>query len=165
MLTLYSIGHSRHAADHFVSLLRAAEVTLLVDVRSHPASRWAPQFGKEPLAQLLNAQGIRYEFLGRELGGRPRGAEYYAADGALDCVRRAASAEFQAGIARLQELARSSRTVMLCAEEDPAQCHRRRLITPVLVRAGARVEHLRGDGRVEVDEHLAPAGAQLGLFA
>jgi uncharacterized protein (DUF488 family) len=164
MLTLYSIGHSRHAADHFVSLLRAASITLLADVRSHPASRWAPQFGKAPLEQLLSACGIGYEFLGRELGGRPRGAEYYAADGALDCVLRAESAEFQAGIARLQELSRRARVVLLCAEEDPAHCHRRRLITPALVRGGARVEHLRGDGRVEVDEHLTPAAAQLGLF-
>jgi hypothetical protein len=46
MTTIYSIGHSRHAAEHFVALLRAPEIALLVDVRSHPASKWAPQFGK-----------------------------------------------------------------------------------------------------------------------
>jgi uncharacterized protein (DUF488 family) len=161
-ITLYSVGHSRHTAERFTALLHAAGIQLLADVRSQPASRWVPHFAKAALQKLLQAQGIGYEFLGRELGGRPSGAEYHAADGTLDYARRAESAEFQAGIARLLELAQQRRTVMLCAEEDPAHCHRQRLITPALLRAGANVQHLRGDGRVE------PAGCeartQLGLF-
>jgi hypothetical protein len=44
MMTIYSIGHSRHAAEHFVALQRAQEIALLVDVRSHPASKWATRF-------------------------------------------------------------------------------------------------------------------------
>jgi len=30
MTTIYSIGHSRHAADDFLALLRAQEIALLV---------------------------------------------------------------------------------------------------------------------------------------
>lgn len=164
MLTVYSLGHSRHSAEHFLSLLRAADIALLVDVRSHPASKGSPHFAKLPLQQLLHGQGIGYEFLGRELGGRPGGREFYAADGAVDYPRRAASPEFRGGISRLLQLARGQRTVMLCAEEDPAHCHRQRLITPALARAGAQVLHLRADGRVEHAETLRETPAQLGLF-
>ncbi|MEY4550224.1 MAG: hypothetical protein RL685_6419 [Pseudomonadota bacterium] len=162
--TIYSIGHSRHPAESFEALLRGRGVELLADVRSHPASKWAPHFGKVALEQQLRAQGIGYEFLGRELGGRPQGAQYYGPDGALDYARRAEAADFQAGIQRLLALAQALLTVMLCAEEDPTQCHRRRLITPALSRAGVRVVHIRGDGRLEPEGISGPASAQLGLF-
>jgi uncharacterized protein (DUF488 family) len=162
--TIYSIGHSRHPAESFAALLREQGVALLADVRSQPASKWAPHFAKAALEQQLRAQGIGYEFLGRELGGRPQGAQYYGPDGALDYARRAEAADFQAGLLRLLALAQARRTVMLCAEEDPTHCHRRRLITPALSRAGVSVVHIRGDGRLEPEGTSGLASPQLGLF-
>jgi uncharacterized protein (DUF488 family) len=162
--TVYSIGHSRHPAPQLLGLLLDREIVLLADVRSHPASKWAPQFGKAVLEQALRAQGIGYEFLGRELGGRPQGAQYYGPDGTVDYQLRAEAAEFQAGIRRLLALAQVRRTVLLCAEEDPTHCHRRRLITPALLRAGANVVHIRGDGRLEPERSSGPASPQLSLF-
>lgn len=157
-MTIYTVGHSRHEPDQFVSLVRTHGIVRIADVRSHPVSRWAPQFGKAALAAMLERAGIDYVFLGRELGGRPDGAEYYRDDDTLDVARRAGAADFLAGIARITALGRDQRTAMLCAEEDPAHCHRRRLVAPVLQRAGVRVVHIRGDGRLE------PDGGQLDLF-
>lgn len=161
---LYSIGHSRHSAAHFLSLLRGAEITMLADVRSQPVSRWAPHFARPALEQLLQSHGIGYAFLGRELGGRPRGADYYTADGAVRYVLLAQSVEFQAGIGRLVALAQRHDTVMLCAEENPEWCHRRRLITPALASTGVSVVHIRGDGRLEPEAVAHASPAQLGLF-
>jgi uncharacterized protein (DUF488 family) len=146
---IFTIGHGRHPADHFADLLLAHRITLLADVRSHPVSRWAPQFNRAALTQSLLAHGITYTFLGRELGGRPKGEAFYRPDGTLDPDRRAAAPEFQDGIAQLLELARAHRTVVLCAEEDPTRCHRSTLIAPALRHVGVEVTHLRGDGRVE----------------
>src|SRR5687768_5701318 len=156
MTTIYSIGHTRHAADDFLALLRAQEIALLVDVRSHHASKWAPQFGKAALAQTFASHAIEYLFLGRELGGRPEGAEYYSSGGAVDYDRRAQAPDFKAGIERLVALARERRTAIMCAEEDPARCHRRLLVTPALKRAGVTVVHLRGDGRLEPEDAATP---------
>jgi uncharacterized protein (DUF488 family) len=78
-------------------------------------------------------------------------------------ARRAQPADFLAGLERSIELARERRTVILCAEEDPSHCHRRRLVTPALQRAGVTVLHIRGDGRLEPDAGAA-SPAQLGLF-
>jgi uncharacterized protein (DUF488 family) len=164
MTTIYSIGHSRHAAEHFVALLREQEIALLVDVRSHPASKWAPQFGKAALAQTLANHAIEYVFLGRELGGRPDGAEYYRSDGSVDYERRAQAPDFNAGVERLVTLARERRTAFMCAEEDPARCHRRLLVTPALKRASITVVHVRGDGRLEPEDATPPSSPQLGLF-
>jgi len=164
MTTIFTVGHSRHTAQHFTSLLRAHEIERLVDVRSHPASRWAPQFGKAALAQTLATHAIEYVFFGRELGGRPDGAELYRADGAVDYARRAAAPDFKAGIERLVELGRERATVILCAEEDPGRCHRRLLVAPALRSAGVTVVHIRGDGRLEPDDVALAASPQLGLF-
>lgn len=164
MTTIYTIGHSRHSAEHFAGLLRAKEIALLVDVRSHPASKWAPQFGKAALAQMLVARAIDYVFLGRELGGRPEGAEFYGQEGAVDYARRREAPEFKAGIERLIELAHERRRAILCAEEDPGRCHRRLLITPALESAGVTVVHVRGDGRLEPEDAALPPSPQLGLF-
>jgi len=161
---VYSLGHSRHPAEHFSELLRGHAIQRLADVRSHPSSKWSPQFAQAALSAQLRVCGIDYVFLGRELGGRPDGAQFYTADGHVDYPRRAQAADFLAGIERLLELARERRTVLLCAEEDPSHCHRRRLVTPVLQRAGLSVVHIRGDGRLEPDTGAAGA-AQLGLFA
>lgn len=149
MTTVYTIGHSRHSAERFAALLQAQAIELLVDVRSNPASRWAPHFGKAALEKLLGAHAIAYQFLGRELGGRPAGSEFYAPGGGLDHARRAQAPDFKAGIERLALAAREQRTVILCAEESPAHCHRRLLVTPPLLELGIDVVHLRGDGRVE----------------
>jgi len=164
MTTIFTIGHSRHSAERFAELLRAQAIALLADVRTHPVSKWAPHFAKAALARMLATHAIDYEFLGRQLGGRPEGTEFYGPDGGVDYARRAEAPDFKAGIERLLDLARERRTAILCAEEDPARCHRRLLVAPALRRAGVNVVHIRGDRRLEPDDGPAVASPQLGLF-
>jgi uncharacterized protein (DUF488 family) len=163
--TCYTLGHSRHTAEHFVTLLRAHAIERLVDVRSQPYSKWAPHFDTSALAQLLDANGIDYVFLGRQLGGRPEGRAFYRDDGTVDYALRRAAPEFTDGIQRLVALAQERQTTILCAEEDPASCHRRLLVAPALVRTGAAIVHVRGDGRLEPERDLSPPETrQLDLF-
>jgi uncharacterized protein (DUF488 family) len=68
--TVYSIGHSNHAIDAFIALLKSNAITALADVRSAPYSRFSPQFNKNNLEASLQEYGIKYVFLGRELGAR-----------------------------------------------------------------------------------------------
>ena len=144
MGTVYTIGHSSHSAELFLGLLAAHAIQVLVDVRSAPYSRYTPQFDRELLQRALNQGGIRYLFLGRELGGRPANKEYYDADG-----------QFVAGIARLERGMAEFRIALMCGEEDPAHCHRRLLVTRVLMERGHEVLHIRGDGSVMSDEDVA----------
>lgn len=162
MTALFTIGHSRHTAAHFLWLLATHGIKQLVDVRSHPRSKWAPQFDAADLLQLLLARGIHYTSLGEQLGGRPAGREFYRTDGSVDYALRSKAADFVDGISHLVALAQRSPVVILCAEEDPSHCHRRRLVAPALAALGMRVVHVRGDGRVE--NEAAPAPTQLGLF-
>ena len=66
---VFTIGYSTHSLDAFVMLLQHHGVTALADVRTTPYGRANPQFNRQTLERDLMARGIKYVFLGRELGG------------------------------------------------------------------------------------------------
>lgn len=151
MPTLLTVGHSNHSLEGFLDLVRSARVEVLVDVRSHPYSRFAPQFNRDPLAAAVRAADVKYVFLGRELGGRPDGDEYYDEEGHVLYGRVARSALFNSGLQRLERGLRSHRVAVMCSEEDPTDCHRRLLVARVLLDRGVAVLHVRGDGRLQTE--------------
>ena len=99
---LYSIGHSNHALETFLELLRQHRIEVLVDARSHPYSKFAPHFDAHSLKQAVIGAGMKYLFMGKELGGRPDGDEFYDAEGHVLYWRVAESHLFLDGIARLE---------------------------------------------------------------
>jgi uncharacterized protein (DUF488 family) len=165
---VFTIGHSNHTVDHFLGLLKSQGVQVVVDARSQPYSKYATQFDHDALKAALQDAGIRYLYLGRELGGRPEGDEFYDDEGHVLYDRVAATGLFQEGLSRLERGIREYKVAMLCAEENPAACHRRLLVGRVLLERGIRVEHIRGDGRIQTEEEVAaeadPNQDQLQLF-
>jgi uncharacterized protein (DUF488 family) len=152
MHELFSIGHSNHPLPRFLALLARHGIELLCDVRSTPYSRFNPQFNREPLQAALEAGGVGYLCLGESLGGKPREPGYPAGDAARFAVI-AASDRFRAGMDRLVEESRARRTAVMCAEKDPARCHRGHLICPNLP-DGVAVRHILADGSLTA--HLKP---------
>lgn len=154
MITIYTIGHSNHETADFLALLHQHGIELVADVRSSPYSRYVRQANRETLARTLEAAGIAYRWMGAHLGGKPEGtiADY-------DELRT--SPVFQQGIADLLALAVEHRTAIMCSEGDHRQCHRHKLITPVLLDRDIHVLHIQPDGNL-VDEDKEPR--QLGLF-
>ena len=67
---LYTIGYSCFTVDEFCEALKKNEITALVDVRSQPFSKYKPEFNKDNLTLVLKNSGIKYVFLGKELGAR-----------------------------------------------------------------------------------------------
>ena len=159
--TVWTIGHSNHTLDRFLDLLQQHRITLLVDVRSSPYSRYASQFNKEAIRQALQDRAVEYLFLGDLLGGRAEGGQFYDTQGYVLYDRLAQSPRFQRGIGRLLQAGGNSRPALMCGEEDPADCHRRLLIGRVLLGRGQCAHgrlglvHIRGDGRVQSEEEVA----------
>jgi len=147
-VTIFTIGHSSHPAPRFAALLREHGVQVLADIRSQPASRFAPQFNRAAMAGWLADAGVAYRWLGAALGGRPRDAAVYDADGRPDYAKCAARSDFLAGIAELLSLAAGRPTAIMCAEREPLRCHRMHLVTPALVARGAVVRHILADGAI-----------------
>ncbi len=165
-LTFWTLGHSAAEVDDLFRLMAVPGVDVLVDVRSIPYSQHAPQANREVLDAAARRHGVRYVFLGAELGGRPADESMLLPNGKPDYERMAAAEWFQRGLAELRRLAESARVCILCSEEDPARCHRGLLIAEALVRGGDHVQHLRHDGGVEshADMTRRRTGGQLSLF-
>jgi uncharacterized protein (DUF488 family) len=161
-LLIHTVGHSDHTTAAFVDLLRDHGIALVVDVRSQPYSRWAPQFNRETLARDLEDAGIAYRFMGDALGGRPTDpALYDPGQETPDYQRVEQAPAYQAGIDQLLELARAQRVAVMCGEGDHRRCHRHLLITQTLLGRGVRVLHIQPDGGT-VEGELVPR--QLSLF-
>ena len=146
--TVLTIGHSAYALVAFVALLQQHQVTAVADVRSAPYSRFNPQFNREPFAEALEAERIRYVYLGRELGGRSDDPSCYE-NGRISYARLARTERFRNGIARLMRGMSTYRIALVCAEKEPLDCHRTLLVARALCKQGVDVAHIHAGGAVE----------------
>ncbi len=143
-MTVYTIGHGRHAWVDFLALLEKYEIAFLCDVRSAARSRWV-QFNGAILSENLRENGIGYEHL-PECGGK----------------KIAKTEDLERGIERILELAAEMKTAIMCSESQPltkhkiskANCHRVGSLSPLLKAKGAtRIVHILPDGdSIEFDE-------------
>jgi len=148
MKELYTIGHSNHSLETFLSLLQQHGITALCDVRSHPYSKHHPQFNYQSLKEELKKHGIIYVFLGKELGARSTDPSCYK-EGKVQYARLAQTQIFQEGTKRLNKGIESYRIVLMCAEKDPLNCHRTILICRHLRTTDLMIKHILEDGSVE----------------
>ena len=106
-----TVGHSTHPLAVFLDLLRQHGVTALADVRSSPYSRMNPQYNRESLAAALKDEGIKYVFLGKELGARSDDPACYQ-NGRVQYQRLAQTSLFKSGIERVLQGALGARKVL-----------------------------------------------------
>ena len=150
----FTIGHSTRSLEELVELLKSAQVSRLVDVRTVPKSRTNPQFNRETLPGTLRASGISYEHMA-ELGGlRPKSRTvppevngFWTNDSFHNYADYALSQEFHSGLARLIEARSTERCAIMCSEAVWWRCHRR-MVADHLIAHHAEVLHIMGQGRL-----------------
>jgi uncharacterized protein (DUF488 family) len=148
MQPIYTIGHSSQSIEAFMEQLQRHTVEVVADVRSRPYSARFPHFSREPLQASLAAAGLRYLFLGRELGARREETECYVGGKATyDSIAKLAA--FAGGIDRLLTGAERYRIVLMCAEQDPLSCHRTILVCRELNKHAVSIRHICRAGRLE----------------
>jgi uncharacterized protein (DUF488 family) len=140
---ILTIGYGARSMPEFLAALQAAGVKHLVDVRSAPYSKFKPEFSKRTLAAQLEAQGIRYVFMGDSLGGKPDDPETRDASGHVDYERLRLRPAFHAGLESLEAGWEGGRRIaLMCSEGKPQECHRTKLIAEELVAHGVPVAHI-----------------------
>jgi uncharacterized protein (DUF488 family) len=136
-IVVHTVGHSNRTREELQKLLASSGIEVVFDVRSAPWSRRFPQHAKHELDRALEEVGIEYRWLGLELGGlRDEG---YAAHQETE--------EYASGLGRVLKLAETQSVALLCAEREPAHCHRR-FIADDLSARGVIVRHLVDEGLV-----------------
>ncbi len=167
--TILTAGFSNLALETFLANLRVNGVQVVVDVRSRPYSAYCPHFCREQIEPAVNASGLRYLYMGDDLGGQPASPEFYDGEGYVLYDRIAATPGFQRGVERLLHgLDKGLCIALCCGEENPRHCHRRLLIGRVLREGGVAVAHILADGglisELELLEEEARIPRQLSLF-
>lgn len=150
---IYAIGYGNRDWNSFLGLLQTYGITLLVDIRTLPYSRFNPAFRQATLEKNLKEAGIGYVFLGAELGGRPKDTSLYS-HGKPDYDRMEQAPAYRKGIAQLLALAeQEGKICMLCSELKPENCHRKNLVGRSLVGMGLTVKHIDEKGNLRIQEN------------
>ncbi len=145
-----TLGFSSRSWDETLSLLREFKVGRLIDIRTLPGSRFAPQFNKEHLQEALPAEGIEYIHM-KALGGfrKVEGDDPSVAAWKNTSFRAFAAymqtAEFQQALMELIRLFQEKTSVYACTEAVFWRCHRA-LVADALAALGYRPGHIFGPG-------------------
>ncbi|UTW44640.1 DUF488 domain-containing protein [bacterium SCSIO 12696] len=163
MAQLYSIGYATKPLDTFLEQLAANRIAAVADVRSVPYSKRFYDYHREALQATLRARGIYYIYMGEELGPRSKDDNHYDNCGQVQFDRLMTSALFQKGIERLQNgLSKGLNIALLCAEKDPAECHRSLLVGYYLKsRLALEVTHIGHHGELESQAAMEDRLAEL----
>ena len=155
---IYTIGHSNRTLGEFISLLKENRVHVLADVRSWPSSKSNPQFNQETLRETLQSIGVKYVWLGKELGGYRKqdlGEESpnkaWTSKGFRNYADYTYTEEFLSGVNKLLSIAEKETTAYMCAERFYWQCHRR-IISDYLKTKGYQITHIVDKGQTREHE-------------
>jgi uncharacterized protein (DUF488 family) len=148
--SIWTIGHSTHTLEEFISMLKSFDIRLLIDIRRFPGSRRYPHFNKEALERSLPAYDIGY-LHSEELGGRRKAntdsentaLRHPAFRGYADYMETAA---FKRAIQQLEEISLNQRSAMMCSEAVWWRCHRS-LVSDYLKARGWKVMHIMSFGK------------------
>ena len=149
---VFTIGHSNHSIEKFLTLLQGSEINMVVDVRTAPFSKMFPQFNQEALKNSLSDIAIGYLFLGDHIGGRSDDPEDFV-DGQVVYNLLATKELFKTGINRLMKGAAEYQIAVMCSEKEPLDCHRTLLVSETLAIEGVGVRHIHADGTIETHEN------------
>lgn len=138
---IFTVGHSNYEADKFIKILHSHSIEMLIDIRSAPYSKYCSQFDKDVIELILINNGIKYIFLGSELGARPKDENCYIS-GRVSFVRLKDSEHFKRGILSVIEQSSKYRIAIMCSEKEPINCHRAILISRVLEQQGHTIKHI-----------------------
>ncbi len=148
MHQIYTIGHSNHEMETFIQLLKKHGITAVCDVRSAPYSKYTPQFNYEYIRLQLKKADVHYVYLGKELGPRnedPACSVY----GKVQYELLAQTNVFKEGLARVKKGVETHMVALMCAEKDPAVCHRTILVCRHLRGVDFEISHILEDGSLE----------------
>lgn len=159
MTVLATIGYEGAVLADFIATLKAAQVSLVLDIREAPISR-RPGFSKRVLAAALEEAGLAYVHLHGL--GNPKPGRDAAKSGDKDTYLRVftqhmTSDAAQADLVQAAGYTNEGGACLLCYERDHRRCHRDIVADALVGRIGVTLRHLK----VEPGRADAPAGLDL----
>lgn len=132
MNRIYTIGYYSYSIEEFIDVLKQYKINAVADVRTLPYSQHNADFSKELFSRKLNNNRIYYVPLGKECGARPCDMSCYV-DDRVDFEILSKKEIFCHGIQRLRNGMEKCTIAIMCAEQDPLNCHRYILVAHELL--------------------------------
>ena len=153
---MFTIGYATKPLDTFIQQLLDRGITVVADVRSVPYSKRFHDYHREALKHSLQQAGLRYVYLGEELGPRSKDPAHYDESGQVQFDRLMQAELFQTGEQRLFDgIGKGFNIALVCACKDPAICHRSLLIGwSLLHKHDCELQHILHDGGLESQREL-----------
>ncbi|GAA5316625.1 MAG: DUF488 domain-containing protein [Candidatus Pelagadaptatus aseana] len=153
---IYTIGYATKPLPDFIAQLNKYQITAVCDVRSVPFSKRFYDYHQDAIKRSLHEAGIRYVYLGEELGPRSKDPAHYDDCNQVQFDRLMQSDHFMEGLERLRQGQEKGFTMaLMCAEKDPATCHRSLLIGYAAKRLfNEELQHITHNGDLETQEAL-----------
>ncbi len=161
---LYTIGYATKPIAVFIAQLKQYDIQAVADVRSVPYSKVFYDYHQEAIASTLRQHHIHYVYVGEELGPRSKDPAHYNDDQQVQFDRLMQADLFLSGIQRIQKgLDKPLNIALMCAEKDPATCHRSLLIGYYLQQHQPQIglEHILHNGELESQCDLKKRVSQL----
>ena len=140
---IHTIGHSIYEIEDFIKLLQKNNINTVVDIRSTPYSKFASQYNRESLKQILKENSICYIFMGNLLGARYEDKNLLFNDGKVNFKKVQETKNFQDGITRLEKgIEKGYNISLMCSEKEAFDCHRFGLVAEFLSQQSIQVNHI-----------------------
>lgn len=153
-MLIYTVGYGNRAIGDFIDLLKHYGVQCLVDTRSVPYSRFRSDFRKQALQKHLGEAGLEYRYLGDALGGK-RVDPACVVNGMVDLDLMADLPAVRQALGEVEDAVRAGALLaIMCAELRPDQCHRSRMLAPLLEARGFEVLHIDELGSLKTQQEV-----------
>jgi uncharacterized protein (DUF488 family) len=148
---MFTIGYATKPINTYIQQLQQHGITVVADIRSVPYSKVFFDYHQQALKQHLQQAGLRYVYLGDELGPRSKDPAHYDDSQQVQFDRLMQAPLYQAGVQRLFDgVEKGFRIAMTCACKDPAICHRSLLVGWSLRHQyDCELQHITHDGALE----------------
>ena len=141
--TIFTIGYAGFSVHEFVDALSFHRVSVVIDVRSVPFSRYAPKYDAPVISKRLESRNICYKHFPREFGSRQQDRNFYHHNGYMDFEKFAESSQFRNGVDKILEgMNHDYIFALMCAEKDPINCHRAILVARAFHKLKKTVIHI-----------------------
>ncbi len=170
-MQLYTIGHSTYPVEFFIERLKKNNVQFVIDVRSLPYSKYAPQYNSNSLKEVLKKQEVEYFHMGKAFGARQEDMKYYP-NGYLDFELFRSTDIFIKGMKNVEIGLEKYNIALMCTEKNPIDCHRAIMVGRGFELDGVDIKHILYDGSVmsqsefnnKLLDRFFPDRGQLSIF-
>ncbi len=140
-------------------MLQTQAINVIVDVRSVPASKYTPQFNKDPLSHALKRIGINYLSFAEEFGARRTDA--LDEHNNVNFEKAVQTEAFLRGAKRLLNgLERGYKIALMCSEANPLECHRFAMVARYFFEQGIDVQHIMRKKQYGAEPAIITVGHQ-----